>query len=201
MTHPDLTYIVSAFNRPELLPICLHSLATQTHHNAEIIVADNAPAASFAANRHKEIVEALSDPRMRYINTASKKAGTDCYEASEWVIKNAAKGMWLAFPCDDCYYVPDFGQRMLTEAYSRNLDMVYCNELIGPDAAGGGAYHVWDVQPKRIPKTAFIIRASAFPGWCERPKSAVPVGCDFVLGQQMQGPRQGKLNECLLAHN
>lgn len=200
MSQPDLTYIVSAWNRPKLLPICLHSLAVQTHENFEVIVADNAINEDSRA-KHIQIVKDMGDDRFRHIDTRAAGAGMDCYESSQWVIANEAQGLWVAFPCDDCYYVPDFGRRMLAAAYARGLDMVFCDELIGPEAAGGGAYHVWETTWARTPKPSFIVRKSAFPGWCDRPRADVPVACDFVLGQTMHGDKQGKLAECLVAHN
>src|SRR6185369_4554868 len=38
----EITYVVSAFNRPLMLPVALWSIARQTHRDFECIVADNA---------------------------------------------------------------------------------------------------------------------------------------------------------------
>lgn len=196
----DLTYIISAFARPDLLATCLHSIANQTHSSFEVIVTDNARDTTII-RQHLDAVTAMKDQRFIYLNT-HKCAGNDCYESAQWAIDNHAAGTWLTFPCDDCYYVPGFGQRMLAAAYKGNWDLVYCNEVISPAAGGGGGYHEWDVQPNMMPKPSFIIRASAFPGWCDRPKGDVPVSCDYVLGQTMAGKKTiGKLAETLVVHN
>jgi glycosyltransferase involved in cell wall biosynthesis len=201
---PDISYIVSCYNRPELLPICLHSLKVQTHKNFEVIVTDNAKD-SKVANRHKQIVAELNqgDGRFRYLKTNGK----DCYWSAETGVKKA-RGNWYCFPCDDIYYVPQFGHKLLSAAVKNQWDFVTAGRvIIGPDACGFDEYHVWRLGRPLFPtgKAEFLIKANRFRGFPGKAPTSVSVNCDRVLGQQIMFEDSdipwGVVDEVLLVHN
>ena len=202
---PDITYIVSAYNRPLMLPVCLWSIKGQTHQNFEAIVTDNAVDEKIAA-QHKQIVAGLHDKRFSYLRTAGKIKVSDCYWSAEYALKRA-RGSWLCFPCDDTYLVPGFAAQLLTAAMERSLDFVYSKKVIvGPVAFGGVGYHVWDMDYVRLMtiKTSFIVRRSKFPGFAAKPdKVACAIGADSYLAVQMQqmGARIGGVDQVMVVHN
>jgi hypothetical protein len=52
----------------------------------------------------------------------------DCYWSAEYAARQA-KGDWLCFPCDDCYYVPEFQERMLEIAALYGWKLVLCDAV------------------------------------------------------------------------
>jgi glycosyltransferase involved in cell wall biosynthesis len=201
---PDISYIVSCYNRPDLLPVCLYSLKVQTHKNFEVIVTDNAIDKKIAA-KHKAVVAQVNDGdgRFRYLKTNGK----DCYWSAETGVKQA-RGAWYCFPCDDVYYVPHFGQKLLGAAVSNQWQFVTAGKIIiGPDACGFDGYNVWQLGRPLFPtgKVEFLIRADIFKGFPGKSPKSVSVNCDRVIGQQMmfsaQAVPHGVVDECLVVHN
>lgn len=187
---PEISYIVSAFNRPVMLPVCLWSIKGQSHRDFECIVADNAEDSRIAV-QHKKSVAEMRDSRFQYVRTASKTKVSDCYWAAEWAVKHLARGRWLCFPCDDTYLVPDFGRMMLLQAHKKCADFVYAEHIIcGPEALGGPdtAYAVWTQRLHRTAKTSFIVKRSVFDrvkgfqGKMDRPGT---VNADYYFSSQM----------------
>lgn len=200
---PDISYIVSAYDRPDLLPICLWSIKAQTHPNFECLVTDNATDPAIAA-KHEMAVTRLDDYRFGYVRTADKIQISDCYWSAEWAIEHRAKGNWLTFPCDDTFLVQEFGQRMLTAAVGRNLDFVYTRQvLIGGLASLGSGYRIHENSPGRIVKTCYLVRRSAFPGFRSKPQIQGAWGqTDWMLGSDMiaAGAKCGGVEDILVVH-
>ncbi len=170
-SRPDISYIISAYNRPWMLPVCVWSLLGQSHRNFEVIVTDNATDKWTIAAHQKAIADAKAyDPsraeRFIYVHTGKKIKVSDCYWSAEWAVKNIARGQWLCFPCDDTYLAPEYGARMLTRAYEKSLDMVICGDVVlGPEGNGRVGYKHWKMVPGRASKTTFMVRADKFPGF------------------------------------
>lgn len=188
---PDITYIVSAFNRPDRLPTALWSLAVQSHRSFHVIVTDNAPDKATAL-KHREVVETVRGfspdyrNRFSYLYTGDKIAVSDPYWSAEYAIKHFPMGQWLCFPCDDTYYVPDFGRRMLVAAHEGGYDMVICGDcVIGPECNGEVGYKHWKMVPTHAAKTSYIVRASRFPGFTHKPKYPGPAVADWALSGQI----------------
>lgn len=199
---PDISYIVSAYNRPALLPGCLHSLAVQTHRNFEVIVTDNA-SDNRISEMHKKMVASMQDSRFSYKRTAGLIDVSTCYHSAEWAIRNKASGIWYCFPCDDSYYAPEFGQRMLGAAYRNQWDFVVCKQVVvGPEASGGSGYRVWDMAIGKTIKTSFMVKASVFPGFT-LPVVESAAGCDYQFGFDLvkSGVRWGHVDEVMIVHN
>lgn len=202
---PDVTYIVSAYNRPLMLPVCLWSIRGQTHQNFELIVTDNAIDNGIAA-QHEAAVKAMHDPRFRYVRTADKIKVSDCYYAAEWAIANMARGTWLCFPCDDTYLMPEFASRLLAAAFQHGWEFVYCKQVVvGPVASGGAGYYLWNMDLVRMMtlKTSFLIRTTSFPGFAAKPNESLPAAADYYLGMQMQarGAKIGSVDQIMVVHN
>ena len=201
-----ISFIVSAFDRPLLLPGCLWSLAAQTHKDFEVIVTDNATDPKIAA-QHKRAVEMVRDwspkfaRRFKYVRTANKIEVSDCYWAAEYAIKHHARGNWYCFPCDDSYYVPDFARRMLTAAYQHGW--VICGQaVVGPEASGGSGYRVWNQTPGKSIKTTFMVKANKFPGFAGKPSIPQAMAADYAFtATAARTLPWGTVNETMVCHN
>jgi glycosyltransferase involved in cell wall biosynthesis len=201
---PEISYIVSCFNRPLMLPVCLWSIKGQTHQDFEVIVTDNSVDDSIAA-KHEQAVEDLRDPRFRYFRTAKKIKVSDPYYSAEWAIKHEAKGRWYCFPCDDTYYVPQFAQRLLVASYKNQLDFVMCGTpVVSPLSAGRcRTYDLWDLGIDTSIKPAFIVKSARFTGFHGKPNAPGAAAADCAVGREMcdRGIPWGVVNEVLLVHN
>jgi glycosyltransferase involved in cell wall biosynthesis len=200
---PEITYIVSAFQRdngPQMLACVLNSLAVQSHKNFEVIVADNSIDKK-AIRANQKVVAGLKDDRFKHVLTGRKTKVNDCYWAAEWVAKNKAKGNWLCFPCDDCYYAPDFGKKMLAAGYSKDWKFVCCKMVL---SQLNQAYAVIDEPGLHFCiKTNFIIRKESFPGFPGKPNSSAPSCSDRALGGVLSKEEieWGVVPEVMVVHN
>lgn len=205
---PEITYIVSAFNRPVMLPVCLWSIKGQTHQDLEVIVTDNSEDPA-TVKLHKQAIVDLKDKRFTHLSTARKIKVSDPYWSAEYAIKTLARGRWLAFPCDDTYLMPQFAERMLRHAQRERSDFVWCRwPVVGQEAAGNQVhpdvgYGVWDIKLHRTPKTSFIVRRSVFKGFAGKLDRAGYCNADYFLSSQMaqDGVRMSCLSDTLLVHN
>ena len=196
---PDISYIVSAYDRPEQLPVILWALKCQTHRSLEVIVTDNASNPKIVAAQQKAVAQ-LEDPRFSYVHTFGKIEVSDCYWSAEYGAKRA-RGAWLCFPCDDTYLVPEFGHRMLMAGLQNGWDLVICGDIIvGPECNGRIGYKPWRMVPSRASKTTYIVRASAFPGFTNKPRVSGASLADYHLSGEVRN--SGVLNgDFMVVHN
>lgn len=202
MMNCSVSYIVSAYNRPQSLRGTLASLQVQTDPNFEVIVADNNPDIQYCKNM--DIVADMQDGRFRWVDTSHVfDVPRDCYWSAEWVVENIAKGDYLVFPSDDSFYVPIFQEAMLARARESRLDLVYCDMLY--DRRIGGKYSVLNVQPVScaIDKTGFMIARTSWIGFPTKPtelRSSCADG-EMIAEVVARGARHGKVEEVLVVHN
>ncbi len=203
-----LSYIVSAYNRPEMLRCCLASLAVQTDQDFEVIVADNAP--TYEQQKVNRRIVQLFDERFSHVDTDCVKtcAGWDCYHSAEYVAAlYSVKSEWLCFPSDDSYYMPDFQQKMIAALENQQTAFTYafayCDWV-----SNYAAYHAVIAEPRisRIDKTGFIVRRSVFSAFGFPMKSKdtlAPIACDGYFIEKLigEGYRGVKVNEILMVHN
>lgn len=201
---PDISFIVSAYDDPTSLACCLWSLAAQTHKNIEVIVTDNAEDDKISKAQHAVVRQVQASlPHLRYERTTGKLKTSDCYHSAEWGAARA-RGSFICFPCDDCYYVPQFTQRMLGAAYGKRWDFVECGVIGGPDMTGVSIY--WPMEWRTI-KSNFIIKADLFRklGFIGKitNKDAIPSAADQELGRHVrrEGHPWGKLIDVMVVHN
>src|ERR1019366_1371305 len=183
---PEISYIVSLYARPEYLAACCWSLIGQRHTDFEVIVTDNTTD-NKVARRQQQFIATLKDKRFRYVRTAGKIEVSDCYWSAEYGMK-LAKGKWLCFPCEDCYYPPEWSQRLLAAAVGGNWDLALCeNIVVGPETCGSDRYMLVRVGTPSFPayKPSFIVKAEKFPAWLNKPTITACSGVDRTTMQRM----------------
>lgn len=183
-----ITFIVSSYNRPEMLRLMLACLQVQTEKDWECFIANNNPYPG-PGSEQQNIIHQMNDPRFIYVNPKLP----DAYKAI-WALMPQVKGEWLCFPSDDCYYVPQFAERML-KCVTANpaYDFVYCDMIYDPrPSEGRDWYGVINTSPNlgAIDKAGFLIRKRLFleTGWANTEGMSV----------QLQGSRDGMLAEELV---
>lgn len=202
---PKISYIVSAYKRPEMLRCCLASLAVQTDQDFEVIVADNAP--PYEQPKANRLIVQLFDERFSHTDTDCVKtcAGWDCYHSAEYIAAlYSVKSEWLCFPSDDSYYMPTFQQKMIAALENQQTAaFAYCDWV-----SNYAAYHAVIAAPRisRIDKTGFIVRRSVFNtfGFPMKSKDKLEsIACDgyFIEKLMNEGYVGTKVNEILMVHN
>lgn len=198
-----ISFIVSAYNRPQSLKLCLQSLILQTEKDWEAIVTDNSPysAANFS------IVKEFGDSRIIYLHANSEH----CYYSADIGV-TVARGDWLAFPCDDTYYTPSFAQKMLYAAETGlgcdrcagdkegPLDIVCCDFVWGRQ----NTWTYCDGAPQvcHINKATFLIRKEKMRPFPRKDEMPLPM-CDGWLAEEIvaEGGKVGRVTEILVCTN
>lgn len=109
-----ISFICSAYNRPNNLKLLAYSLICQTCADWELLVMDE------SEERINDITSL--DKRIRFF---------PCDRFNDWgySVKNQgigeARGEFLCFPADDAYYAPPFVTMMTS--ILRDNDIAYCN--------------------------------------------------------------------------
>jgi glycosyltransferase involved in cell wall biosynthesis len=191
----SISYIVSTYHRPDLLPCVLHSLKVQTSSDFEVLVTDNSTDLKMI-RKNRLAVDILDDDRFQYCNVKF----SDCYTSAEWGVRNA-KGEFLCFPSDDSYYVPHFGELMLKAARKDNLELVYCNMIYDPRYFGH--YWVLDVEARhtRIDKTGFLLKRDRFINFPGKINSACDADGYLIDELVRRGIKHGKIVDIMVVHN
>jgi hypothetical protein len=201
-----VTYIVSAFNRPQHLRGCLASLQVQTDPNWYAIVADNGTGDDARANWKMAHSFAVGDRRIDYCRTSefAKSPAWDCYWSAEWIVSTIPlPGEWIVLPSDDSIYMPVFQETCLQVAREHDWQLVYTDMLY--DRRGHGRYHHKVVAPRccEIDKTCFMLRRDCWIGFPTKPQTVKASSCDGEMIEQLvrNGVRHGRVPEPLVVHS
>ena len=191
---PLVTFVVSAFNRPKALNLCLLSLILQVEENWEAIVTDNSTDPMMNA-KHKDVCRI--DSRIRYLYTADV-AGICCYDSANYAVQ-FAKGEWLGFPSDDAYFTPEYAAKLLRKAKEDDLELVYSDLVMtGPNDGG-----VLDCKAMacHIDKINFLIKKSKFIPF-PRINGEFHSADGWLIAELVaRGIREGKVGHPLAVHN
>ncbi len=111
MRIPDISLILATVGRTEELGRLFDSLVAQSFSNFEVIVVDQ--------NSDDRLLPPLE--RARYLGMAVKhlKHSPPNLAAARNVGINAARGKWIGFPDDDCWYAPHLLERVVAR-FSRD---------------------------------------------------------------------------------
>ncbi len=188
-----ICFIVSTYQRPEVLEACLATLRIQPEPR-RIIVADNSMA---FVGENQSVCQHFGAMHVHL-------AYSSPYEAANWVVGNCnIKQPWLCFPSDDGLTFAGFSEIMLHEAErSQTAGLIYCDCVYRQDPLVGGwpAYKLLDAAPTmgRIDKTNFIVKRELFKGFPPHPNG----WCDGALVEQLvrDGVTCAKAPGVLLVH-
>lgn len=201
-----VTLVVSAYERPDALRVCLSSLVVQTFTHWRALVVDNT-ARKRMAYANKRVTDAIGDPRVAYSNVHEStflgglnKMGHaySLYKATEIGVA-ATDGEWLGFPNDDSYMCPWYLERMLQATTANSWELVYCDVVMG----GPREHHPMQTRPQRccIDKTCFLLRREWFKGF-DHTEEAYPQADGLLLEDLVaRGIRHGRVGQCLVTHN
>ena len=162
-----ISFIVSVFDRPQMLNACLATIAVQTPSPADIHVAAN----SSDMGIFKECERICKNYEAKLHLTAAP--GRTSYDSAE-IACDWCNGDWLCFASDDSLYAQGFSEIMLHEA-ERNpkAGLIHCNCVYKQGSITGSwpAYTIMDSAPRMgcMDKTNFIIRRELFKGFPPHP--------------------------------
>ncbi len=189
-----ISFIISVYDRTEMLRACLASLDVQDGNNQQIVCCNSCE--THAIEKAKAVCGDNATLR-----TTGLVGARSCYESADWV-KSEASNPWVCFPSDDSLYVQGFSRIMLQTANLHAADLVYCDCVYRQDKAAGNwpEYTTLETEPRmgKIDKTCFILRRELFRGFPPHPKG----WSDGALIEQLvaQGVRHAKAPGCLVVH-
>ena len=187
-----ISFIISTFARPQTLLACLTTLALQTEKDSEFIVTDNTRDLDLA--EHNAYFVKLSGSRFKYVRTLKE----ECYSSAEDGVR-LATGKYIAFPSDDDFIVPAFGELMANKCDTESLDFTYSDGIY--DDWNGKRYNIFNTEPRvnRIDKCSFLMRREIFT---EFPNKARVSDSDGRLVEELvrKGYRHSKTDGILWVH-
>lgn len=114
-----VSVIIPTYNRADYLGRAIRSVISQTYHNLEIIVVNDNPPSSRAAESTRELVFGINDPRIVHIQNERNLGGV----LSRNVGIFTAKGEYLCFLDDDDIYKKDKVEVQLRQMVENDFDM------------------------------------------------------------------------------
>lgn len=139
----SISVIVPIFNVEALLPRCIESICNQTYINLEIILVNDG-----STDESGQICEeyARRDERIKVVH--KKNGGLS--DARNTGIK-LATGEFIAFVDSDDYIVHDAYEKLITEAFKYDLDVICSNALVSRI----GKEETSLIRSRKAPETIF----------------------------------------------
>lgn len=201
-----LSLVVATLGRSDEVARLLGSLATQQRQDFEVIIVDQ--------NGDDRVLAPIEQYRdaLTILHLRTPLQGV-CRARN--LGASQARGHWLMFPDDDCWYPPDLFERYERIAADRPADF-YCGRAA--DAAGETIMGTFETEPARIERAnvwttliewMLVVRRSSFQavgGFDERigPGSGTPWGAhevqDLVLTLLARG-HSGQYDPRLFGHH
>lgn len=112
---PEVSVVIPAYNSEAYIAQALESVLSQTHHNLEVILIDDASVDSTV-----KIARSFNDKRLKII-VNQQNSGVS-YSRNRGI--QAAKGTWIALLDSDDWYAPERLEVLLSAAKRENADFV-----------------------------------------------------------------------------
>ena len=124
LNNPDISVIISLFNREDYINSTIISIQNQRIKNIEIIIVDD-----YSTDNSTKYVEYAQkfDPRIRLIRNARNMGAL--YTKSIGVLHSIGKYI-LSIDSDDMICIEDYIKILFKEAKKGNYDYIECNEYI-----------------------------------------------------------------------
>lgn len=168
MSDPLLSIIIPTHNRPDLLPIAVHSALAQTYANIEVVVVDDAS---------EPPVQLPADPKLRVIRVSPGVGGAGARNVGT----RAANGRWVTYLDDDDCLLPHMAEVSLA-ALEKTAEP-------SPVAVISGIQKVDEygqrlstrMPPPHCPQGGHFFLESVAPGYSFHTKQTLVVERELVL--------------------
>lgn len=164
MRTPDISLILATVGRTDELARLFESLVVQTFNNFEVIVVDQ--------NRDNRLLPHLERARYLGLSVRHLKHHPANLATARNVGIEAARGKWIGFPDDDCWYGPDLLERV-AKRFS--------------DADRPGAIITRWVEQDEQPKSAGILTWKRSRAFRDIAVSSITLFCERALFKQIGG--------------
>ena len=145
---PEVSVIISTYNRSKNLKRCIESVLAQSFTNFEIIVVDDC-----STDDTQEVVKKFKDKRVKYIQTL-KNSGHDGLPKNMGV--DRAKGEFITFLDDDDLYRPDALKVLYTYIGHTQANVVYGDYLTEDKKGKRKLGWTIDFQPSLLGRMNYI---------------------------------------------
>ena len=117
---PRFSIVIPTFNRAHLLPLAVRSVLGQSFENYEIVISNGG-----STDNTSEVVRSFNDPRIRYIESASRLSISENYQQG----LDSSSGEYVTFLSDDDAYTQNLLYRVndvISETDSEIVGYQYC---------------------------------------------------------------------------
>lgn len=122
---PKASIIITSYNQPDYLKICIDSCLNQVYSNIEIIIADD----NSSDPRVWEVINSYYDPRIISFNSfvsEEDRPKTARYATQiNTAVRNYSTGKYIFYLPDDDYFYPDKVLMHVLHAEKNQYDVVY----------------------------------------------------------------------------
>ncbi|MFC2015946.1 glycosyltransferase family 2 protein [Chloroflexota bacterium] len=148
---PSFSVILATHNRAHLLGRAVDSVLTQTFHDFELIIVDDA-----SPDSSRQVVESFSDDRIVYIRREQNGGASAARNTGIC----GASGQYIAFLDDDDEYLPDLLAQMskVLESAPARIGFVGCGIQVMETSTSGGS----TMRDQLPPTPAFNGREEAY---------------------------------------
>lgn len=157
MNTPKVSVVIPAYNHERYVGAAVRSVLDQSFRDLELIVVDDGSTDNTGA-----VVQAISDPRLRYI----RQANQDAFNAINNGLREA-RGAFLAILNSDDLYLPARLERLVSESEKTGAQFLFTDvtpvDGDGNDIPRGAHYwHIWHERNRAFYKecgdlyTAFL---------------------------------------------
>lgn len=117
---PKVSMVIAAYHRPDPLASLLYSLRSQTYPNWEAVIVHDG-----AGKSAKQVVEAIQDPRIRFVETTERRGNYGHPWRSYGI--SLATGDYIGLSNDDNWYAPVYFEWMLSVLTTQQAQFAYCD--------------------------------------------------------------------------
>ncbi len=148
-----VSIIIPAYNTSQYITKAIESALSQTEHDIEVLVVDDA-----STDNTVEVVANFTDPRLKLLVNETNKGPS--YSRNRAI--KEAKGEWIALLDSDDWYTPQRIETLLQVAQKENADLIADDIYFIPDGADSPMHTMFVLQeinfeqPKQIDPVYFV---------------------------------------------
>lgn len=130
MINPNVSVILTSYNKPKYLKKAIDSVLNQTYTNIHLIIADdNSP------NKEVwDVINSYSDPRITsfnsYISDEDRRKTARYATQINTAVRNYSTSKYICYLADDDFYYPEMIYSMVNYAEVAQKEVVFCAQHI-----------------------------------------------------------------------
>ena len=135
MNNPEVSVVLTSYNKPSYLENAIHSVIQQTYDNIHLIIAeDNSPNTKVMDVIRDVVDNYRGDKRITFFNSFIKeqdRLNTARYATQiNTAVRLYSRSKYICYLADDDFYYPEMIEKMVFSAEKNKHDVVFCAQHI-----------------------------------------------------------------------